>query len=247
MLKAIPSSSLKLNGSVLFSPRMLDSGITGREQQLVYCNKCVHRKFDLEVGTICGLTKRIADFRDECPEFSLDIEVVKELNDRAEFTTKEVLSKFTFSQQQELYRQQNYPKAVITGLIVGLLCAIGWAFICIVSQSQWYFFLAATGAAVGYSMRFAGKGIDRKFGLTGMLIALLTCVASEYLGLVGILMVSYDVTVLGAISLIDFELISTFIIENWYFMKTVFYISAIIMGYKFAFRVFTQKDLYRVE
>ena len=40
-----------------------------RQQHLQFCKVCTHRKKDLNLGIVCGLTDRIAVFEDECTTF----------------------------------------------------------------------------------------------------------------------------------------------------------------------------------
>jgi hypothetical protein len=41
-----------------------------REEHLKFCEICTNKKFDLNKGIICGLTLKIADFEDNCENFS---------------------------------------------------------------------------------------------------------------------------------------------------------------------------------
>ncbi len=45
-----------------------------RSEHLSFCSVCTNRKFTTEVGFICSLTDKKADFDISCPQFSLDIE-----------------------------------------------------------------------------------------------------------------------------------------------------------------------------
>jgi hypothetical protein len=42
-----------------------------------FCNRCVHRKFRLKEGVLCGLTDKKPDFENECNDFELDVKVEK--------------------------------------------------------------------------------------------------------------------------------------------------------------------------
>jgi uncharacterized RDD family membrane protein YckC len=57
-----------------------------RAEKLVFCNKCVNRKLDLERGLVCKLTMEPADFGDECPSFVED----ESLANLKEFGTAEI-------------------------------------------------------------------------------------------------------------------------------------------------------------
>lgn len=53
--------------------------MTTREQHLEFCKKCQNRQFNLHKGILCGLTMKVADFEQECGNFSLDKEVEHDL------------------------------------------------------------------------------------------------------------------------------------------------------------------------
>jgi len=48
-----------------------------REERLKLCKVCQNRKFNPQLGLICGLTNEVANFEDECPGFSRDPELAK--------------------------------------------------------------------------------------------------------------------------------------------------------------------------
>ncbi len=43
-----------------------------REERLESCRICTNRKLDWNLGLLCGLTKEMADFENECESFSID-------------------------------------------------------------------------------------------------------------------------------------------------------------------------------
>lgn len=42
------------------------------KQQLVFCNKCKNKKFDMKQGVLCGLTLRKPSFDNTCKDFDVD-------------------------------------------------------------------------------------------------------------------------------------------------------------------------------
>ena len=46
--------------------------ITTREEHLVFCDICTHRKFNSQKGLLCGLTDEFAAFEKTCPDFIVD-------------------------------------------------------------------------------------------------------------------------------------------------------------------------------
>lgn len=47
-----------------------------RAEYAAICSHCTNRKFDRQLGVICGLTEKIADFENECSSFQRDPKVV---------------------------------------------------------------------------------------------------------------------------------------------------------------------------
>jgi rhomboid protease GluP len=43
-----------------------------RGKQLEFCKKCINKEFNMQEGLLCGLTKKKADFEDECNDFEFD-------------------------------------------------------------------------------------------------------------------------------------------------------------------------------
>lgn len=44
-----------------------------RQQQLQWCQKCKHRKMNMQRGLLCGLTDEFANFETECKDFDKDV------------------------------------------------------------------------------------------------------------------------------------------------------------------------------
>lgn len=49
-----------------------------RDEQLVFCKKCVNRKMNMQQGLLCGLTDKKADFEESCPNFVIEEKFVIE-------------------------------------------------------------------------------------------------------------------------------------------------------------------------
>lgn len=47
-----------------------------RDEQLIFCKRCIYRKLDMEQGLICNIKGQKADFDVECPDFEVDDKVV---------------------------------------------------------------------------------------------------------------------------------------------------------------------------
>lgn len=91
-----------------------------RQYQLIFCQKCNHKKFDPKRGIVCGLTNDIAKFHDTCKDFSgNEKEVLKEIQDE-EARKAEIQELLTQVEADENGSQV----WTIIKIIIGILVAI---------------------------------------------------------------------------------------------------------------------------
>ncbi len=218
-----------------------------REEHLKFCKKCTKRELDIKIGLICGETGEIANFEDQCKSFELDNEVIKKIDDTEVVEHGEVLRNLSERDIDKFKTEQNYPKALITGLIVGIAGAILWATITVATEYQIGYMAIAIGAGVGLSMRYIGKGIDQIFGITGALIAIFSCLLGNFFSMIGFAANQEGLGYLEVLGLIDYSLVPSLMIEAFSPIDLFFYAIAAYEGYKFSFRAFTEKDLYNLE
>ncbi len=214
-----------------------------REQQLIFCKKCVNRKLDLKVGLLCNLTGEKANFENECASFRLDETVVEKLDDTEAISAAEVVDAFSDQNLEKLQSEQNYPKALIAGIVVGLLGAILWGVITVSTGYQIGYMAIAIGAGVGFTMRFMGKGIDQIFGITGGAIALISCLIGNVISLIGFVANIEGLGYFETLTLFDYSQLIPLMTETFEPMDLLFYGIAAYEGYKFSFRTFTEKDI----
>ena len=92
------------------------------------------------------------------------------------------------------------------------------------------------GAAVGFTMRFAGNGIDQIFGLSGAIIAILSCVFGNFFTIIGFFAAEEGYGFFELLFSFDFSLFFPLMAETFGIMDLLFYAIAAAEGYKFAFR-----------
>jgi len=218
-----------------------------REEQLVFCKKCINRKMDMKQGLLCKLTSEKAVFTGECPDYNFD-ETVKErpLND-VPMPHSETMAKITDSVLEKLKGEQNFQMALITGIIVGIIGAVLWAAITVATEYQIGFMAIAIGAGVGFTIRYFGKGIDQIFGITGAIIAILSCFLGNFLSIIGFFASYENLGYIETLTLFDYSQFIPIMSETFGFMDILFYGFAAYEGYKFAFRKFTPEELLNVE
>jgi len=218
-----------------------------REEHLKFCKKCTNRRLDMKVGLLCDLTGERADFEKECNSFNLDKSVIERIDDTEAVEHNTVMNKLSNKNIEKFKSEQDLPKALIAGVLVGIIGAILWGAITVVTGYQIGYMAIAIGAAVGFSMRFMGKGIDQVFGISGGAIALLSCVLGNFFTIIGFIANSEGLGYVETLMLFDYGQLIPLMSETFSAMDLLFYGFAAYEGYKFAFRTFTEKDLYELE
>lgn len=136
--------------------------------------------------------------------------------------------------QEQTLLSQNYPLGLIAGIVAGLVGAVLWAVITVATEYQIGYMAIAIGLMVGFSMRFAGKGVKPIFAITGGAIAFLSCVLGNFLSLIGFLANEEGLGYFQVINLIDFSAVPSIMVETFNPMDLLFYGLAIYEGYKFS-------------
>ena len=214
-----------------------------REEHLSFCKKCTNREMDLKQGLVCTLTKEKANFIDQCADYQLD-PTYKERFDDTEAIDNEVLKTIIDEKVLEQLRsEQNYPMALVAGIVVGLLGALLWGAITVATGYQIGYMALAVGAGVGFSIRFAGKGIDQIFGITGAIIAVLSCVVGNFFSIIGFMANYENLGYFETFLLFDYSQLGAIMSETFSAMDLLFYGFAGYEGYKFAFRRLTEKEI----
>ncbi len=218
-----------------------------REEHLQFCKKCTNRELDMEQGLICSLTKRQANFSGECPDYNHDETVLEQMDDTEPLDRQVALAKVSEKALEKYKAEQNLLTAIGVGALVGLIGAALWAAITVVTGYKIGYMAIAIGAGVGISMRMYGKGIDQVFGISGGIIAILSCLIGNFLSIVGSIANYEGLGYLETFNLIDSSQIIPLMSETFSGMDLFFYAIAGYEGYKFAFRVFTEKELGEAE
>ncbi len=215
-----------------------------REEQLVFCNKCVNRKMDMKQGLICSLTGEKAEFQNECPDFKRD-ETVKEvpLDDKEGLQTAEIIQKLSPEIIEKLRMEQKLIPGIVSGLIVGIIGAVLWGVITVTTGFQIGYMALAIGAGVGLAIRKFGNGIDSIFGFWGAGIALFSVLLGNVLSIIGFIANLEGLGYVEALLALDYSYLPTLMGETFSIIDLFFYGIAIYEGYKFSFRLITEKKI----
>ncbi|WP_445747293.1 hypothetical protein [Polaribacter sp.] len=218
-----------------------------REQHLKFCRTCVNRRLDLRVGLLCNLTGKMADFENECASFQVDESVVEKIDNTEAVVHEDVLNNLSERDLEKFKSEQELPKAIIAGIVVGIIGALLWGTITVITEYQIGYMAIAIGAAVGFTLRYVGKGIDQIFGIVGGTIALLSCLLGNFFSIIGFIANGEGLGYFETLYLFDYAQLIPIMMEIFSPMDLLFYGIAAYEGYKFSFRTFTEKELYELD
>lgn len=194
------------------------------------CRNCVSREFVTNRGLVCKLTNNNPAFEDECSDFCLD----ETLTEIAPIPEEEVLD---FEQSMDiLLKEQNLPLGILFGLVAAVAGAILWGMISVSTGYQIGYMAIGMGFLVGYAVRKGGKGVTQIFGIAGAALALLGCILGDVFSLVGFAAKYHEVSYMDMLLGVDYSVLFSSLIDNLLSMTIVFYILAVIEGYKLSFR-----------
>ncbi len=215
-----------------------------REEQLVFCKKCINRRLDSKQGFLCALTGEKADFEKECAHFQADPNVDVALFPEEEvLTRKEIKAKLPVEVMEKLRLEQRLFSALLTGLIVGVIGAILWGIISVATGYQIGYMALAIGAAVGLSIRLVGRGLDNVFGFMGAGIAFFSVLLGNFFTIIGFLANTFELGYWEMLGNINYQYLPDLMIETFSPFDLLFYGIAVYEGYRFSFRVISSQPI----
>lgn len=217
-----------------------------RDAQLAFCKKCTHREMNMQQGLLCGITNQKASFNGTCMDFQEDTSVKVVAHETEALDISQVIDKLSEEDLDYVKSQENLIPAVICGAIVGLIGAILWGIVTVVTDFQIGYMAVAIGAGVGYTIRLVGKGVSQIFGFWGGAIAFVSVVLGNVFSIMGIIANYQDVSLVETMLYMDYSYLPQFMSETFSPIDLLFYGIAIYEGYKFSFRVLTQEELEKI-
>ena len=145
---------------------------------------------------------------------------------------------------ERLRMEQNLPMAFIAGLAIMAVCALAWAMITMATGYQIGYMAVGVGLAVGFGIRYTGKGMDKIFGILGGMLALGGCMLGNFLSVIGFAAQAEGIGYLEILSFLDYSVIPQIMLDTFSPMDILFYGLAIYEGYKFSFRNITDEEIY---
>ena len=139
---------------------------------------------------------------------------------------------------------------MVLGLVAGGIAALAgagiWAATTIGTGYQIGWMAVGVGVLVGFSVRIAGKGIDKMFGIAGAVLALLGCLLGNLFAVCGMVAAEQAVPFLQVVARLNFEVAGQLIAATFSPIDLLFYGIAVYEGYSFSFRQLTDADFARV-
>jgi antitoxin component YwqK of YwqJK toxin-antitoxin module len=207
-----------------------------RKEHLEFCKKCLNRKFDSQQGLICDKTGKIADFEVTCENFNLDESIKEEVSENLIISNEIIINELDDNTINKLKIYQDFYYAVVGGLLSSLISAFVWAVVTVLTKFQIGYMAIGVGLLVGFSVRFFGAGIDKKFGYLGAFLSLLGCLLGNLFSQVGFIAQEESLGYFETLTYLNFGLIFNILIESFSPMDLLFYGIAVFEGYKLAFR-----------
>ena len=149
---------------------------------------------------------------------------------------------------QRIKDEQSLLRGILAGSFAALLAATIWALLTVRMESRFGFMAVGIGLLVGNAVRWAGKGVDKKFGVIGAVLAALGCVAGNLFTLVAIVteMVAQEegISVIQSLLVLVLSprLIIDVMVETFSPIDVLFYGLAVYWAYKYAFRNITDEE-----
>lgn len=213
-----------------------------QEERLHFCKQCTNRKMDFNTGLQCSLTGKAPDFVNDCANFSKD-EQVNLASNHVTLDGEAVGLRVSDKVLDRLRSEQNYQMGLIATIVAGLIGSLLWCLITVATGYQIGYMAIGIGAGVGFTMRYFGKGLDPIFGITGAIIAVVSCLLGNILSIIGFLAEANNLEYFEALTMFDYSLLPDFLIEGFSFMDLLFYGFAAYEGYNFAFRRITEEEV----
>ena len=148
---------------------------------------------------------------------------------------------------QEVRDRQNYSLALLAAIVAAAAGAAAWAAMTVWSEKEYALLAIGIGFLVGFSVRLAGRGIDKPFGVIGALFAFLGVVAGKIGTMVVLLSQKLDISIGQALRILNADIVMNFLKETFSVIDILFYIAAIFVGYKYAFKPIPAEDLLKLQ
>jgi len=144
---------------------------------------------------------------------------------------------------QKFEEEQSIGGGFLAGGVAALLGAGVWALVTVLTGFQIGFMAIGVGFLVGLAVQFAGKGINKIFGVMGAALALVGCLLGNYFTVVHFVGEAEGIGFFDTLTRISPAAIPELMSITFSPMDLVFYGIAVYEGFKLSFRKITHEEV----
>jgi len=145
---------------------------------------------------------------------------------------------------QKFEAEQSMVGGFLAGSAAALAGAGVWALVTVLTGYQIGFMAIGIGFLVGLAVQFAGKGINKVFGVMGAALALLGCLLGNYFTIVHFVGDAEGLGFFDTLTRITPAAIPELMAVTFSPMDLVFYGIAVYEGFKLSFRKIAEEELH---
>jgi hypothetical protein len=144
---------------------------------------------------------------------------------------------------QKFEAEQSIGGGFLAGAVAALVGAGVWALVTVLTGYQIGFMAIGVGFLVGLAVQFAGKGINRIFGVMGGALALIGCLLGDYFTVVHFVGEAEGLGFFDTLTRISPAAIPELMSITFSPMDLIFYGIAVYEGFKLSFRKITHEEV----
>lgn len=152
-------------------------------------------------------------------------------------TVMQMITENNIEDFERLKAEQNFPMAVLGGVLASIICVFIWTIITVATKYQISYMAMGVGVAVGFTIQKFGKGLTPVYGILGAGLALIACFCGNIISYTCFIADQYEsYSYLEAISNLNWDISMSIAIETFQPMDVLFYGLAIYTGYMFSIK-----------
>lgn len=144
---------------------------------------------------------------------------------------------------QKFEEEQSVGGGFLAGGVAALVGAGVWALVTVLTGFQIGFMAIGVGFLVGLAVQFAGKGINKIFGVMGAALALVGCLLGNYFTVVHFVGEAEGLGFFDTLTRISPAAIPELMSITFSPMDLIFYGIAVYEGYRLSFRKITHEEV----
>ncbi|MFQ6004144.1 MAG: hypothetical protein ACE5OQ_01460 [Woeseia sp.] len=146
---------------------------------------------------------------------------------------------------ENLRTEQSLVNGTVAGIVAAIVGAGIWAVVTVMTENQIGWMAIGIGFLVGFAVRFAGKGIDKVFGIIGAALSLVGCALGNVFAITYFIAINEGIAFTDVLGQLEPAIVFELLISTFEVMDLLFYGLAAYFGYRYAFRQITEEDYSR--